>query len=169
MERDYEGPLSPPLPILSPPHSSPASAPQPSPSSLSACACRSNDTKTFQQLVDPPFQGSTALFSVFMSSPSVATLCSAVVWQCEGRLVAEPLGLRTNGRNLTDYVQLLSQYGRYWDLGRPVLVDKSPNEGMQSIAEIHRAVLRYPPYTIPGVKALIRAEKRQQKVLPRLV
>eukprot|EP00448_Togula_jolla_P001163 CAMPEP_0170611684 /NCGR_PEP_ID=MMETSP0224-20130122/23319_1 /TAXON_ID=285029 /ORGANISM="Togula jolla, Strain CCCM 725" /LENGTH=363 /DNA_ID=CAMNT_0010937133 /DNA_START=45 /DNA_END=1136 /DNA_ORIENTATION=- len=78
--------------------------------------------RTWLRLVVANNHGSTALESVLMSSPKLATLCSAEVWQCEGRKLLE----RTFQKNpdLVPMDQVLETFSETWDLNRSVFLDK---------------------------------------------
>lgn len=69
------------------------------------------------------FHGSTALEGVFMSSPSISTMCSSNVWQCESHFIYE--NRHQNVKNATD---LLETYSQYWNLDQKVYFDKGPRD-----------------------------------------
>jgi len=76
----------------------------------------------------PAYHGSTALESVFMSSSNLATLCTADMWQCEGnKILAAEVGF-SNNMSTWNFSTMLDVYSKYWDLDRPVLLEKSPNQ-----------------------------------------
>merc|ERR1719433_40657 len=53
-------------------------------SSTQGCSSSlSGEEKLMLMPIVPKYHGSTVLESVFMSSPSLATLCTAHTWQCE--------------------------------------------------------------------------------------
>lgn len=74
-----------------------------------------SDTRVLLMAVANGFHGSTALSQTLMGSPSLATLCSAGTWQCEGAKM---------GTNFKQH--LLETYARHWNLSKPVLFDKTP-------------------------------------------
>lgn len=74
----------------------------------------------------PPYHGSTALEGVLMSSPYLATLCSAGTWQCEGRSIMSEAGFDNVGG--WDYSKMLNMYSRFWNLSLPVLLEKTPQQ-----------------------------------------
>lgn len=84
-------------------------------------------------VIATPESGSTALFSVLASSPNVATLCKAGLgWNCEGWFLLKRAGLLTKEtRNLPDvpkdWSDAVKVYEKQWDMTKPVLVEKSPN------------------------------------------
>lgn len=71
-----------------------------------------------------PFQGSTALAGMLMSSPEMATLCAFRQWNCEGRKILEATHLVIHDKE--DYATMLDLYAAHWDISKPVLFDKSP-------------------------------------------
>jgi len=90
----------------------------------SACQAEQDPSvRTFLRIVVQAGHGSTALESVLMSSPKVATLCKSNFWQCEGHKLLESLGhgLATDEID-TDF--MLTTYSNFWDLNRSVLLDK---------------------------------------------
>lgn len=68
----------------------------------------------------PAYHSSTALEQALMSSPKLATLCSAGTWQCEGQWIRSDLNQKK---------QRLEPYSMVWDLDRPVFIDKFPGYG----------------------------------------
>lgn len=83
--------------------------------------------------VTPAFQGSTALFMLLASSHAVAHLCGAQTWQCEGQKLMNSSGLSLGGSSLVpldgednwNYHDMLHMYAPFWNLSKPVLLDKS--------------------------------------------
>merc|ERR1719183_793575 len=80
-----------------------------------------------------PYHGSTALEGVLMSSRNLATLCPFDGWQCEGREIMSALGFGkgSTGVKTWNFQTMLDEYSKYWDLKRPVLFEKSPNEMLE--------------------------------------
>lgn len=76
------------------------------------------DERVFLMTVVDAFHGSTALQQTLMGSESLATLCSARIWACEGREL-----LPNSDPGMFD---VLTLYGSYWNLSKPVFFDKSP-------------------------------------------
>lgn len=105
-------------------------ADQPLRNLTSACSTSApRGTRVLLVILVPPFHGSSALEGVLLSSPKVASLCSGRTWQCEGQTLLrhhdkpfyEP-------RNWTGhFTEVLSVFSHYWNLSRPVLLDKSPS------------------------------------------
>mmetsp|Transcript_68884 Transcript_68884/g.149908 ORF Transcript_68884/g.149908 Transcript_68884/m.149908 type:complete len:400 (+) Transcript_68884:86-1285(+) len=120
----------------------------------------SPESRLFLMALSGPFRGSTALEQVLMSSSKLATLCSlrnttnfealvsacdekkflnsawrcsAQPWQCEGGGIMRSYGYTDDVRTW-DFEGMLGAYSSYWDLRRPVLLDKTPN--------LHKAFLR---------------------------
>ena len=139
--------------------------PSPSPShGFPLCEAAEGRSPTFLQLVVSPFQGSTALLSLLMSSAHVATLCPARTWQCEGTKVAQVAGvpeydnlLRSVGAYRAAFTARLRAYGRVWNMSKAVLVDKSPNPTFENIELIVELARQYEPFTLPGVQTLHQA------------
>eukprot|EP00928_Gymnodinium_smaydae_P058189 TRINITY_DN4141_c0_g2_i1.p1 TRINITY_DN4141_c0_g2~~TRINITY_DN4141_c0_g2_i1.p1 ORF type:complete len:355 (-),score=35.43 TRINITY_DN4141_c0_g2_i1:59-1123(-) len=77
-----------------------------------------NKNKVMLVLVTFPYHGSTAFEQVLMSSPDVATLCSARTWQCEAKLDQVP-------RHFADK-NLLHRFTNIWNMSKIVLLDKGP-------------------------------------------
>jgi len=132
-----------------PPHTSTPSAHEPSP----ACEgdASTHDSRLLLLTLVPTHHSSTALESVLMSSAKVATLCSSGLWQCEGRaIMMETGGFDDHGLWFPSLVQnyslgwnfsvALDAFSRYWDLSRPVLLEKSPRN-MLAIREVHEGFL----------------------------
>jgi hypothetical protein len=97
------------------------------------------DTRIMLLTVVQAFHGSTALASVLMSSPEIATYCSGKTWQCEGFAQARKLACPLKTKCLRDERQLLPEERRReerrdfnlmdllsfnWNLTRPILHDK---------------------------------------------
>lgn len=81
------------------------------------------------------FHGSTALETVLLSSPRLATLCSARTWQCEGdHVLYQATGddvwrdWENQLRDGWNYSRALELWSEVWDLRRPVLLEKTPNQ-----------------------------------------
>mmetsp|Transcript_50990 Transcript_50990/g.110639 ORF Transcript_50990/g.110639 Transcript_50990/m.110639 type:complete len:339 (+) Transcript_50990:39-1055(+) len=76
-----------------------------------------------------PYHGSTSLLQLLMSSQDVSTLCShGANWQCEGsRIMQEEEGWPTLMGDWNDWHEALGHFSEYWDLTRPVLLEKTPN------------------------------------------
>ena len=113
----------------------------------SACP-RSPAERTVLFIAAGSFHGSTPLLELLMSSRGkLATLCRANTWQCEGWWILQRMGpLHTpgdtlhQGRRLDDrfdayweaalqrprYDKMLGAFAAFWDLRRPVLVEKTP-------------------------------------------
>lgn len=84
-------------------------------------ACTSTleqDERLFLMTIVDAFHGSTALQQTLMGSDSLSTLCSTRVFQCEGRKLLPDQG--------ADMFDILTLYGNYWNLSKPVFFDKSP-------------------------------------------
>uniref|UniRef100_A0A7S0B9C9 Uncharacterized protein n=1 Tax=Pyrodinium bahamense TaxID=73915 RepID=A0A7S0B9C9_9DINO len=95
--------------------------------SLQGCGHRvEGDTRVLLLPLVPSFHGSTALQAVLMSSRMVSTQCSARVWQYEGSR-AMPKGSPMN--NCTERLRV---YSAFWDLSKPVLLDKHTWHWMQA-------------------------------------
>lgn len=99
----------------------------------------------------PAHHGSTALESVLMSSRNVSTLCSSNGWQCEGRAIMldeqksedTALWYPTLVENYTlgwNFTLALELFSRYWDLDRPILLEKTPRQML--VVEEARAAFR---------------------------
>ena len=85
----------------------------------------------------PAYHASTALQGLFMSSPSIATLCSSREWECEGRRIMQHHGFSEFGHEdgtgrAWDYSTLLRLYSQFWDLSKPLLLEKTPNQYMRT-------------------------------------
>eukprot|EP00448_Togula_jolla_P018748 CAMPEP_0170591460 /NCGR_PEP_ID=MMETSP0224-20130122/12417_1 /TAXON_ID=285029 /ORGANISM="Togula jolla, Strain CCCM 725" /LENGTH=358 /DNA_ID=CAMNT_0010915329 /DNA_START=45 /DNA_END=1121 /DNA_ORIENTATION=+ len=79
--------------------------------------------RTLLRVIVPNNHGSTAMQAVLMSSSSVATLCTSNVWQCEGHKLLEQQGHGSATEEL-DSDLMLETYSKFWNLERPVLLDK---------------------------------------------
>jgi len=91
----------------------------------SACPSTLPDqSKLMVMPIVPMYHGSTALESIFMSSPKITTLCSAGTWQCEARLDFD--GIAHTICNLDSCVDLFSRYVNYWNMSQPILFEKGP-------------------------------------------
>eukprot|EP00448_Togula_jolla_P017887 CAMPEP_0170585528 /NCGR_PEP_ID=MMETSP0224-20130122/9262_1 /TAXON_ID=285029 /ORGANISM="Togula jolla, Strain CCCM 725" /LENGTH=383 /DNA_ID=CAMNT_0010909019 /DNA_START=33 /DNA_END=1184 /DNA_ORIENTATION=+ len=89
-------------------------------------ACKAEmdpEVRTFLRIVVQAGHGSTALESILMSSPKIATLCSSEMWQCEGHKLLESMGHGLATDEIDTHF-MLSTYSQYWNLDRPVLLDK---------------------------------------------
>lgn len=91
------------------------------------------DERLFLMGVADPFHGTTALQQALMASEQLSTLCNAKTWQCEGSWILCPMQdrLLEHHANCSEewfgpMSGLLTKYGEFWDLERPVLFDKSP-------------------------------------------
>lgn len=74
--------------------------------------------RVFLMTVVDAFHGSTALARTLMGSKSLASLCAADAWDCEGHELVQ--------HRTPDKFSILKLYGEHWDLSKPVLFDKSP-------------------------------------------
>jgi len=78
--------------------------------------------------VTAPFHGSTALAGVLMSSSNLSTLCSyGTNWECEGSWIMEDQGWDKHISTWQDFGTVLQSYSEFWDLQRPILLEKTPN------------------------------------------
>eukprot|EP00448_Togula_jolla_P035633 CAMPEP_0170621226 /NCGR_PEP_ID=MMETSP0224-20130122/28491_1 /TAXON_ID=285029 /ORGANISM="Togula jolla, Strain CCCM 725" /LENGTH=366 /DNA_ID=CAMNT_0010947477 /DNA_START=65 /DNA_END=1165 /DNA_ORIENTATION=+ len=110
----------------------------------SACQAEQDPSvRTFLRIVVQAGHGSTALESVLMSSPKVATLCKSNFWQCEGHKLLESMGhgLATDEID-TDF--MLTTYSNFWDLSRPVLLDKK-TKNMDHLAQQDDILIKNQP------------------------
>jgi len=96
------------------------------------------DTRILLLTIVQAFHGSTALASVLMSSPSIATYCSGKTWQCEGYAKAKMFACPGTTECLRDKRQLLPKqvqgqrrevnlfdlFGLDYNLTRPIFHDK---------------------------------------------
>mmetsp|Transcript_104124 Transcript_104124/g.293641 ORF Transcript_104124/g.293641 Transcript_104124/m.293641 type:complete len:354 (-) Transcript_104124:89-1150(-) len=104
-------------------------------------------SRVMLMMVVAAYHGSTSAEQLLMSSSNVATLCGALSWQCEGFRIEEFRRLPSRWRKATEdpwfprsveefdfkYWDInfeLSRFATYWDLRRPVLLEKTP-ERMQ--------------------------------------
>jgi len=70
------------------------------------------------------FHGSTALEEILMSSPQVATLCTANGYQCEGAYILSPHAeVRPH---MMDWSVTLAAFSEHWDLKKHFLFEKDP-------------------------------------------
>jgi len=98
------------------------------------------DSRALLFTLCPPYHGSTALEGVLMSSSNLATLCSSRRWQCEGREIMMKHG-RSGEPSEWDYEDMLAQYSEYWNLSRPVFLEKTPSQ-IFAVQREHDGVLR---------------------------
>eukprot|EP00927_Polykrikos_kofoidii_P015542 TRINITY_DN16925_c0_g2_i1.p1 TRINITY_DN16925_c0_g2~~TRINITY_DN16925_c0_g2_i1.p1 ORF type:complete len:1122 (+),score=194.85 TRINITY_DN16925_c0_g2_i1:124-3489(+) len=110
-----------------------------------------------------PYHGNLALEELLMSSGNVATLCSAGSFQCSG----SPLMMRSgycnghvwwpgsrleklnsrkrpctgNMKSDWNYTHMLDLYSAHWDLRKPILMEKTPNQFLR-VKEMHEALDR---------------------------
>lgn len=88
---------------------------------------------TYIFVIVPPGYGSTAVLSLLATSPHVGTLCkSAVGLNCEGWYVLQQHGLlatedRWRRDRPLDWVQAIATFRSYLPVGKPLMVEKSPN------------------------------------------
>jgi hypothetical protein len=78
------------------------------------------------------YTGTTGLLGLLSSSPEVSNLCGAGTICCEGSWLLINKGLvdmkiRNDPRYPKDWRKALDIFSNYWDLSKPVLVDKSPD------------------------------------------
>lgn len=73
---------------------------------------QSSDRRLFLMSLIHPFQGSTALEGLLMSSKRVSTLCSYNAWECEGRKIMEGLGYTTSNASTSDSKRETSEMAR---------------------------------------------------------
>lgn len=115
------------------------SAGAPSLENVACPATLPDDTRMVLLTVVQAFHGSTALASVLMSSPMIASYCSGKTWQCEGFAQVRNLACPLKTPCLRDKRQLLPKdkntekrrdfnlmdlMSFKWNLTRPVLHDK---------------------------------------------
>lgn len=121
-----------------------------------ACAATMpNHTRKLLLPLSYPFHGSTALEALLMSSKRLATLCSSESWQCEGRKIGDhyhEIGMPTAAPANSDipsacrsakssYADMMTCYSHYWDVQRPVFLEKSPCHNTLSLQEMREGVL----------------------------
>mmetsp|Transcript_94313 Transcript_94313/g.148363 ORF Transcript_94313/g.148363 Transcript_94313/m.148363 type:complete len:390 (+) Transcript_94313:60-1229(+) len=85
----------------------------------SSAACDADvpkDTRILLHTLVQANHGSTAVQQFLMSSKHVSSLCSGKTWQCEGFTIA--------GRGAIHEKKVLSKIAPYWNMARPVLMDK---------------------------------------------
>jgi len=98
-----------------------------------------NPKQSYLFVIAPPYTGSTALFSLLATSPGVATLCTAPnTVNCEGQYILwnngqVPYHNRWAPEFPTDWERAVASYRRYWDMAKPVLVDKSPSNVVKTL------------------------------------
>lgn len=104
-----------------------------------------DDRRVLLLPVVPMYHSSTALEGVFMSSSKISTLCSSKVWECEGQWVLkEKFGIEQSmARNM------LEVYANYWDLDKPVLLEKGPRKGEKLIWETQELERESRPKNLP--------------------
>jgi len=95
----------------------------------------SSTTKFMLMPIVPMYHGSTALESVFMSSSSLTTLCSAGTWQCEARLDFD-------GKQACIRKDLLSRMSKYWNMSKPVLFEKGPRGLHEKVVREYEALVK---------------------------
>lgn len=88
-----------------------------------------------------PFQGSTALAGMMMSSAEMATLCAFKDWNCEGRKILEANNVELEAP--ADFERMLDLYAQTWDLSKQVLFDKSPGL-LLNVPSVHTGLSKAP-------------------------
>eukprot|EP00448_Togula_jolla_P005988 CAMPEP_0170612268 /NCGR_PEP_ID=MMETSP0224-20130122/23634_1 /TAXON_ID=285029 /ORGANISM="Togula jolla, Strain CCCM 725" /LENGTH=338 /DNA_ID=CAMNT_0010937763 /DNA_START=59 /DNA_END=1075 /DNA_ORIENTATION=+ len=79
--------------------------------------------------VTAAYHGSTSVLQLMMSSPNVSTLCANEHnWQCEGApIMSDEAGWSDKIEKWQNWQQPLAHFSHYWDLSRPVFLEKTPN------------------------------------------
>mmetsp|Transcript_55765 Transcript_55765/g.120519 ORF Transcript_55765/g.120519 Transcript_55765/m.120519 type:complete len:343 (-) Transcript_55765:103-1131(-) len=93
------------------------------------CDAMASSNRVLLLSVTAPFHGSTAVLQLMMSSPNVSTLCAyGKNWQCEGApIMSDEKGWPALVDEWPNWKEPLKHYSKYWDLSRPVLLEKTPN------------------------------------------
>eukprot|EP00746_Dinoflagellata_sp_MGD_P005993 gnl/MRDRNA2_/MRDRNA2_111632_c0_seq1.p1 gnl/MRDRNA2_/MRDRNA2_111632_c0~~gnl/MRDRNA2_/MRDRNA2_111632_c0_seq1.p1 ORF type:complete len:416 (-),score=79.33 gnl/MRDRNA2_/MRDRNA2_111632_c0_seq1:209-1456(-) len=77
-----------------------------------------------------PYSGTTALYGLVSTSPVASNLCKGNANCCEGMPLLVPHGMVSPAFSMnpaypTDWSAALGVYKQFWDLSKPVLIDKS--------------------------------------------
>lgn len=90
------------------------------------------------------YTGTTSLYGLLSTSPQTSNLCKGLGNCCEGAPILEKAGLwpynqASNPAYPADWKRALAVYSKYWDMSKPILLEKSVNN-MKRFPKLYQTV-----------------------------